>query len=289
MADPARRVPENPLGRFFVDASCIDCDQCRQVAPALFEASTDHSYVSRQPATPEEELRAGMALLTCPVGAIGDEAKADLAPAAAALPELIEGEVYSCGYASERSFGASSYLIRRPDGNVLVDSPRFTGGLARRLEELGGVRWMFLTHGDDVADHAKFRERFGCERIMHVADATFAPERPIDGLDSIRLAPDLLAIPVPGHTEGSTALLYRDRFLFTGDHFWWDPDRERLAASRTYCWYSWEDQLDSLRRLLGYSFEWVLPGHGHRIRLPADRMRASVDEMMRSFRQHPLR
>jgi len=279
MADPARRVPENALGRFFVDASCIDCDQCRQVAPALFEASTDHSYVARQPVSPAEELRAGMALLTCPVGAIGDEGKADLAPAAAALPEPIEGEVFFCGYASERSFGASSYLIRRPEGNVLVDSPRFTAGLARRLEQLGGVRWMFLSHGDDVADHAKFRERFGCERIMHVADATFAAEWPIDGVDPVRLAPDLLAIPVPGHTEGSVALLWRDRFLFTGDHLWWDPDAGRLAASRSYCWYSWEEQQESLRRLLNHSFEWVLPGHGHRVHRTADRMRQALREM----------
>jgi glyoxylase-like metal-dependent hydrolase (beta-lactamase superfamily II)/ferredoxin len=278
MADPKRRVSENPFGRFFVDASCIDCDQCRQVAPGLFEASTDHSFVARQPASAEEELRAGMALLTCPVGAIGDEEKADLAPAAAALPEPIEDGVYFCGYASERSFGASSYLVRRPEGNVLVDSPRFTAGLARRLEELGGVRWMFLSHGDDVADHAKFRQRFGCERIMHVADATFAPERPIDGVDPVRLAPDLLAIPVPGHTEGSTALLYRDRTLFSGDHLWWNPDDERLAASRSYCWYSWEDQVESLKRLLEFPFEWVLPGHGHRVRLPADRMRVALRE-----------
>jgi glyoxylase-like metal-dependent hydrolase (beta-lactamase superfamily II)/ferredoxin len=284
MADPKRRVSENVPGRFFVDASCIDCDQCRQVAPALFVATTDHSYVGRQPSTPDEELRAGIVLLTCPVGAIGAEGKADLAAAAAALPEPIEGEVYFCGYASERSFGASSYLIRRPEGNVLVDSPRYTAGLARRLEDLGGVRWMFLSHGDDVADHAKFREHFGCERIMHVEDATFAPERPIDGVDPVRLSADLLAIPVPGHTEGSVALLFRDRFLFTGDHLWWDPDRGRLSASRSYCWYSWTEQLRSLQRLLDHAFEWVLPGHGHRIHLPADRMREGVNEMTASLR-----
>jgi glyoxylase-like metal-dependent hydrolase (beta-lactamase superfamily II)/ferredoxin len=284
MADPQRRVPENAPGRFFVDASCIDCDQCRQVAPALFEATIDHSFVARQPAGPDEELRAGMALLTCPVGAIGAEGKADLAPAMAALPERIEDEVWFCGYASERSFGASSYLIRRPEGNVLVDSPRFTATLARRLEELGGVRWFFLTHGDDVADHAKFRERFGADRIMHVADAAFAPERPIDGVDPVRLAEDLLVIPVPGHTEGSIALLWRDRFLFTGDHLWWNPDRRGLSASRTYCWHSWPEQVASLRRLLDHRFEWVLPGHGQRIRLPADEMRRRLREMTEALR-----
>jgi len=42
-------------------------------------------------------------------------------------------------------------------------------------------RGMFLTHQDDVADHRKFRERFGCERILHEADADFAAERLIEG------------------------------------------------------------------------------------------------------------
>jgi glyoxylase-like metal-dependent hydrolase (beta-lactamase superfamily II) len=72
----------------------------------------------------------------------------------ASLPEAVtpDGSVLFCGYASESSFGASSYLIRRPEGNVLVDSPRFASPLVRRLEELGGVALMVLTHRDDVAD-----------------------------------------------------------------------------------------------------------------------------------------
>ncbi len=43
-----------------------------------------------------------------------------------------------CGWASESSYGAAAWLIRRPDGNVLVDSPRFASTLADRLHELGG-------------------------------------------------------------------------------------------------------------------------------------------------------
>ena len=36
MADPLQRLPGNAPGRWFVDASCIDCDQCRQIAPDTF-------------------------------------------------------------------------------------------------------------------------------------------------------------------------------------------------------------------------------------------------------------
>jgi hypothetical protein len=35
-------------------------------------------------------------------------------------------------------------------------------------------------------------------------------------------------------------------------------------------------QVESMRRLLGYDFEWVLPGHGHRRHLPGAQMRESL-------------
>lgn len=41
---------------------------------------------------------------------------------------------------------------------------------AQRISEMGGVRFMFLTHQDDVGDHVKWTEHFGAERIMHEGD-----------------------------------------------------------------------------------------------------------------------
>ena len=57
-------------------------------------------------------------------------------------------------------------------------------------------------------------------------------------------------------------LLYRDKYLFTGDHLAWSPVRQTLTAFRSVCWYSWPEQTRSMEKLLAYSFEWVLPGHG---------------------------
>lgn len=72
MADPQLKWPENTAGRFFVDESCIDCDLCRTTAPKNFERNpAGHSFVARQPATPEEEKACKQALLECPVEAIG--------------------------------------------------------------------------------------------------------------------------------------------------------------------------------------------------------------------------
>ncbi len=105
---------------------------------------------------------------------------------------------------------------------------------------------LFLTHRDDVADHATFRKRFACERILHEDDmvaGTRGVERTIGGREPVRLADDLVAIPTPGHTRGHAVLLHRDRYLFTGDHLAWSRRRGRLVAFRDACWYSWDEQI----------------------------------------------
>ena len=289
MAEIAKRLAANVPGEFFVDSTCIDCGTCRQVAPGIFAEGRDASFVHRQPGSDTEAHRARMALVAWPVAAIGAERKQRIAAARDAFPEPIEDNVYYCGYAAESSYGARSYLIVRPRGNILVDSPRFATALVDRLAALGGVRWMFLTHRDDVADHAKFHQRFGCERILHSADVTAATrdvERKLKAHQPEKLDEEALFIPVPGHTPGSTCLLYRDKFLFSGDHAWWDPRKERVHASKSVCWYDWTKQTTSMERLLAYRFEWLLPGHGTRCRMPektmAAQMAAIVERMKRS-------
>ena len=267
MANLALRLPENIPGDFFVDSTCIDCDACRQIAPATFAESADASVVFQQPETEAQITRAMMALVACPTGSIGAVEHHDARIGIEAFPELIADNVYYCGFNAESSFGAWSYLIVRPyaeGGNVLIDSPRFATQLVKKIETMGGVRTMFLTHKDDVADHERFTAKFKCKRIMHAADGAEGRgmETVIRGHDAIEIDPDLIAIPVPGHTRGHMVLLYRRKFLFTGDHLAWSPNRKSLIAFRSACWYSWEEQTRSMQKLLNYDFEWVLPGHG---------------------------
>jgi len=33
-------------------------------------------------------------------------------------------------------------------------------------------------------------------------------------------------------------------------------------AVRQVCWYDWNTQMASLKKLVDYDFQWVLPGHG---------------------------
>jgi glyoxylase-like metal-dependent hydrolase (beta-lactamase superfamily II)/ferredoxin len=282
MAQLDHRLPENVDGDFFVDDTCIDCDACRQIAPTTFRDHGDQSSVFHQPVTPGEVHRALMALVACPTASIGTVSHRDAREAVAAFPETICSNVYYCGFNAEESFGAWSYLIVRPEsagGNVLVDSPRFSAPLVRRIEDMGGVGLMFLTHRDDIADHAKFAAHFGCPRIMHHADGASALgiERVVDGEAAQSLDADLVCIPTPGHTRGHQVLLYRNEVLFTGDHLAWSPSRQALVAFRDACWYSWPRQIASMRRLLAYRFEWVLPGHGRIHHLPAAEMHEQLE------------
>lgn len=286
MALPKLRRPENVEGDFFVDSSCIDCDLCRQIAPQVFHADGDQSAVYRQPTDERSEFDALKALVTCPTASIGTSKSLPVKDAVAAYPELIAANVYFCGFASASSYGASSYLIVRPQGNVLVDSPRFSRPLAERIRALGGIQTMFLTHRDDVADHRLWASEFGAKRVMHRDDAgqmRADVEFILTGTDAAPIDNDLLAIPTPGHTRGHVVLLYRN-FLFTGDHVWWSERVKGLNASRSVCWYSWKKQTESMERLLEYEFEWVLPGHGRRYQASASEMKQSLQKCIARMR-----
>ncbi len=280
MAHLKHRRSQNVAGDIYVDSSCIDCDTCRWMVPTVFTRAGGQSAVSHQPATPAERLAALQAVLACPTASIGTVAPPqDMKAAQASLPIPIAANVYHCGYHSEKSYGAASYFIQRPEGNILVDSPRFAAPLVKRLEALGGVRYLYLTHRDDVADHQLFHDHFGCDRLLHrddITPATAAVEIPLQGSDPIAFVPDITLLPVPGHTPGHTVLLYQNQFLLTGDHLAWSARLGHLYAFHRYCWYSWPQQIDSMIKLAAYDFEWVLPGHGRRYHAPQPEMATAM-------------
>jgi glyoxylase-like metal-dependent hydrolase (beta-lactamase superfamily II)/ferredoxin len=282
MADRALRVLENVDGPFFVDSSCIDCDTCRQLAPATFADHGEHSYVHTQPRDDAEKRAALRALVACPTGSIGTSDPSWTALALEDFPLLLAPRVFYCGFNSRKSFGGNSYFVEHRDGNWLIDSPRYVEYLARQFTERGGVRYIFLTHRDDVADADRWAARFGATRIIHRLELASQPaaERVIDGREAVEVEPGFLAIPTPGHTRGHCVLLHDDQFLFTGDHIAWSRERQCLTASRDVCWHSWREQVKSVEKLDRYSFEWVLPGHGQRVRLPRNEMRHEMARLI---------
>jgi len=282
MADRALQVSENAEGPFFVDSTCIDCDTCRQLAPTTFADQGEYSYVHAQPRDAAEKRAALRALVACPTGSIGVSEKSGVSEAISDFPLELARGVFYCGFNSPKSFGGNSYFVEHPDGNWLIDSPRYVEHLARRFERRGGIRHIFLTHRDDVADAHKWAARFKASRTIHRLELASQPdaERIIEGCEPVELAPGFLAIPTPGHTRGHCVLLYRGEFLFTGDHLSWSRAGLRLTASRDFCWYSWQEQVRSVAKLEPYSFQWVLPGHGQRVWLPHPQMRAQMARLI---------
>src|SRR5689334_20974212 len=167
MADRRRAVAENVAGDFFVDETCIDCDACRQLAPEVFADAGSYSFVHAQSATADVTRRALRSLLACSTGSIGTlqlifarEVKSDF------LMLLYSG-VYYCGFHSPKSYGGASYFVERPEGNWLIDSPKFLPHLVDRFDRMGGIAYIFLTHRDDVAEAEKYAARFSSRRIIH--------------------------------------------------------------------------------------------------------------------------
>jgi len=69
------RLPNQARGKFYVDAQCLDCDLCREIAPGIFVRDAEHgvAIVTRQPVTPNEFKLCAEAVDGCPCEAIGDD------------------------------------------------------------------------------------------------------------------------------------------------------------------------------------------------------------------------
>ncbi|MDQ7083370.1 MAG: hypothetical protein Q9N34_10870 [Aquificota bacterium] len=57
----------------------------------------------------------------------------------------------------------------------------------RRIKDLGGLRYIFLTHEDDVADSEIYAREFGAERIIHFEDSSSVPDAEVKIRATIRL------------------------------------------------------------------------------------------------------
>lgn len=169
----------------------------------------------------------------------------------------------------------------------MVDAPEPNPTLIARIkEELGQVKFLVFTHKDHTAFSAAWAEAFpGLRRVMHHADVVHAPVEgdglslPYTGDVEVQVAGtkpqpldaegDVLLVPLPGHTAGSLAVLYRSHYLFTGDSLHWSVPRNHLVASRLQCWGDWAQQARSLRTLLDLPFRHVLPGRGEPMAFPS--------------------
>ena len=108
MALLKHRLQENSPGPFFVDSNCINCGSCWHIDPEHFAPAGNNAYVYLQPNSQREIERAFVAMIDCPVAAIGapKELTKNLSPNV--FPILITnhpvGHVYYCGWSSKEEF-----------------------------------------------------------------------------------------------------------------------------------------------------------------------------------------
>jgi len=270
------RHKANAPGAWYVDRDCINCKAAQTVAPGLIVERDGQSVFAHQPEGAAELAAAWRARLLCPTASVHAEGLAG--PPPDVFPEAMTEGVFRLGFNARHSWGAHSFFIRRARGNAMIDAPRWTKHVVDAIEARGGLALVLLTHRDDVADAERYASHFGARVFIHEDDRAAAPYASdvLKGREPIALDDDLRVIPLPGHTKGSVAYLLDERCLFSGDSLSWSFEQSDLRASKSVCWYSWPEQINSLRRLAEERFEWVLAGHGGSAHLPAAEMRARL-------------
>ena len=249
MPKPADRLATNAPGDWYVDRSCIDCGTCRRIAPETFARRGSQSAVVAQPKEPAAVLRAGMALLACPVGAIGAPSRTDLREARDRFPEDVCEGVLDVGYACRQAGGAAAWLLLRPEGNVLVDVPRYAKPLLAKVEALGGVAYIVVTHPRRAGQHRAWAKRFGARCVgAGPTPEGAAVETAPPGRSTLTADLELVAAGA-----GHLAVRWREEVLCAGGLLQVDADGELVIPRETAL------QAELLR---GLAFGRVLPAHG---------------------------
>jgi glyoxylase-like metal-dependent hydrolase (beta-lactamase superfamily II)/ferredoxin len=284
-ASAARRArrPENAPGPAYVDSACIDCDTCRWLAPSVFSRVGTQSAVHAQP-DEENTTQAAAAAVACPTGSI----RGVKVPRAPLFPMAMDDarRVWYLGYTNEASFAASAWLVIAGEAAVMVDVPRYSSALARSVDALleaegcvEGLRYIVLTHRDDVVGHVEWAARYpDATRVIHAdevsaAHATDACERKLQlaGGEREELLGGVEVLSVPGHTSGSIAVLDREGTnLFSGDTLALCGETRRLCGFPVYNSGGWALQVATVKSLADEPFLNVYPGHGRFVKFEND-------------------
>ncbi|HKR48210.1 MAG TPA: MBL fold metallo-hydrolase [Pseudonocardiaceae bacterium] len=259
---------------WYVDGRCTNCDVARQIAPSLIGEVGGRSVVLRQPLDEDEVNLLHAAAYACHTRSIRHLTR-PLEPARDPFPLLLHSDVYLCGHNSSRTAGTNAYLVLRSSGNLMIDTPRWSERLASRYEALGSVTEVLLTHRDHAAHGRRYADRFGARLWIHEGDLQAAPDadQVLRGIDPIEVVAGVVAHPLPGHTEGSVLYVVDEQYCFSGDSFYWSRTTGDVEVFESVTWYSIEELAASLARVAStLRFEWLLPGHGDRKRLPAEEM-----------------
>ncbi|AWF80285.1 metallohydrolase [Microbulbifer sp. A4B17] len=150
-------------------------------------------------------------------------------------PDLWQSKRYSSGI-----LNTHAYLLRHPDGNILIYNTGDSEDLDH-IELLGGVRYQLLSHRDEAGESLKrIQQRFGSilmfTKYEAVAINHYAKADRYFNEGDYQLG-DLTVLETPGHTDGSVCFVYQSpygkTYLFTGDTlFQWNRKWSTLVIKK---------------------------------------------------------
>ena len=219
--------------------TCIDCDACRRIAPEVFAEAPGPLLRPRASRADEaERRRALMALVACPTGSIGTASRADVAAGGlAGFPEPVEENVSFCGFTSARLLRRLELLRRAPGGQrpgrLAAGRPAARFGVRaarRRLDALSdpprrrrGPRRLPKRASAASASSTRPTSRRGTADVERGhGPRPGAPRTTTSSRSRRRATP-----------AGHAVLLYRNNYLFTGDHLAWSPAADASSPSAT--------------------------------------------------------
>ncbi len=111
-------------------------------------------------------------------------------------------------------FNHYSYILAHPQGLILYDAPPLlTGEAVEKILAIGKPRLLIVSHSDFVGLAGDWAESLHIPSLMGEGDAPikgnrFTPSERI--AEARKLADDLELVRVPGHSQGSLALYWKD-------------------------------------------------------------------------------
>lgn len=158
--------------------------------------------------------------------------------------EEVEPDLYGVGVEPQVAIGQRALLVRTPEGNVLWDCvPVLTEAGRARLEELGGVAAIAVSHPHFYTGIALFAELLDAQVYLHAADREHvthpSPRIRFWEGERLELLGGVTLVRAGGHFAGGTVLHWPagaggGGALLTSDIIRVIPDRRHVAFLYSY-------------------------------------------------------
>ena len=164
------------------------------------------------------------------------------------------------------TLGGTAYLIVENEGNILIDCPAWDEANQKFLQDLGGVRSLFITHRGGIGKAQEIQETFNCQIFIQEQEAYLLPGLKVATFQyEFTLSSLSQAIWTPGHSPGSSCVYYSSEggILFSGRHLLPNQLSEPmpLRTAKTFHWLRQIKSVELLRdRFTPETLNYICPG-----------------------------